>query len=162
MNTPLSHLQDAQKLTSDAYVDLYRLVLRNDPVTFRFKANNTVTWQGNTYEGMPISFSGEKRNSDGEQNKSALRIVNPYGIFDDALLNNKIDMAVVTRYRLLSAHVDSNVNIYQQRMWRVMKVVEWISGQSVTLELWNMTDGVNFMIPGRMYIPPEFPMVSFD
>lgn len=160
MTTPISHVRESEKLTADALVDLYQLTLKNAPVVFRFKNNNTVTWRGNTYEGMACELVGDTRSADGEETRPVLRIMNPLGVFNMPAMAGDLDLAVLTRRRLLRDHMENNADIYEQRMWYVGQVRELISGQSVTLELRNMTEGANFQIPVRMYIPPEFPLVS--
>lgn len=159
-NTPVTHLEEAQKLTADALVDLYTVILKSDPIIFRFKADDTVSWQGQTYEGMACRMTGDSRSSDGEESRPTLQVMNPLGIFNSAAVQGKLDLATVIRRRALRQHVLDNVGIYEQRMWYVGRIRELISGQSITFELRNMTEGANFQIPCRMYIPPEFPMVS--
>lgn len=159
-NTPYSHIEESQKLTADAPIDLYQITLKNKPVTFRFKNNNTVTWRGNEYEGIACQLTGDTRLADGEESRASFRIMNPFGVFNMPALAGDIDLAVVTRKRVLLQHIESNANIFEQRMWYVGRVAELISGQSITLELRNMTEGPGFQIPVRMYIPPEFPMVT--
>jgi phage-related protein len=160
MTAPVSHLQEAQKLTADSQVDLYKVQLVNQPVIFRFKDGESLTWLGDYYEGMACSMSGDTRSGDGEESKPILRVMNPLGIFNYSAINGDLEKAVVTRRRVLRQHVDSNANIYEQRMWYVGRVRELISGQSITFELKNMTEGPNFQIPVRMYLPPEFPFVT--
>jgi hypothetical protein len=86
--------------------------------------------------------------------------MNPFGIFNSAAKKGQIDRATVIRRRVLRRHVEADVNIFEQRMWYVGRVRELISGQSISLELRNMTEGANFQIPCRMFIPPDFPMVT--
>lgn len=159
-SAPVSHLEEAQKLTADGLVDLYTISLKNDPVIFRFKNDDTLSWQGNTYEGMACRSSGDTRSSDGEESRPTLQVMNPLGIFNRAAIEGKLDLATVIRRRVLRQHVLDNVNIYEQRMWYIGRIRELISGQSITFELRNMTEGANFQIPCRMFIPPEFPLVS--
>lgn len=158
---PLEHKQEAQKLTADGQVDLYTIMLKNQPVVFRFKNDNTVTWQGQLYEGMATRMTGDSRSADGEESRPLLQIMNPFGIFNSAAKKGQIDQATVIRRRVLSRHVEADINIFEQRMWYVGRVRELISGQSISLELRNMTEGANFQIPCRMFIPPAFPMVTF-
>lgn len=160
MSGPVTHVSEAEKLTADALVDLYQLNLVDGVTIFRFKNNDSVVWQGNEYEGMACKLSGDTRTADGEEQRPALVIMNPYGIFNMPALAGDLDFAVLTRRRLLREHLDANTNIYQQRMWYVGRVRDLISGQSITLELRNMTEGPNFQIPVRMYTPPEFPLVT--
>jgi phage-related protein len=159
-STPYSHIEESQKLTADAQIDLYQITLKNKPVTFRFKNNNTVTWRGNEYEGMACQVSGDTRIADGEESRASMQIMNPFGIFNMPALAGDLDLAVVTRKRVLLQHIESNANIFEQRMWYVARVSKVIAGQSIDLELRNMTEGPGFQIPVRMYIPPEFPMVT--
>lgn len=161
MTSPYTHIVESQKLTdADAPIDLFTITLKNLPVTFRFKNNNTVIWRGNEYEGMACNLTGDTRTADGEETRANLRILNPFGIFNHPAQQGDLDLAVVTRKRVLQQHIDSNADIYEQRMWYVGRVAELISGQSISLELRNMTEGPGYQIPVRMYIPPEFPLVS--
>lgn len=160
MTGPVSHLEEAQLLTADAPVDLYKMVVNVGGAIFRFKNNDTVTWQGDQFTGMAIRMTGDTQSADGEESRPTIQIMNPLGIFNDAIMTGKVEKSIITRYRVLRRHIDNDSNIKQQRMWYVGRVKELISGQSVTLELRSMTEGPNFQIPVRMYIPPEFPTVS--
>jgi phage-related protein len=135
-------------------------MLKNQPVIFRFKTDNTVTWQGQLYEGMATRMTGDTRSADGEESRPILQVMNPFGIFNKAALQGQLDQATVIRRRVLRDHVEKDVNISEQRMWYVGRIRELISGQSITFELRNMTEGANFQVPCRMFIPPEFPMVT--
>lgn len=160
MTTPLTHLEESQKLTADAPIDLYEVTLKHTPVVFRFKNNNTVIWRGNEYEGMACRLQGDTRLADGEESRASLTVLNPFGIFNIPAIAGDLDLATVVRKRVLLGHLESNANIFEQRMWYVGRISELISGQSITLELRNMTEGASYQIPVRMYIPPEFPMVT--
>lgn len=160
MSYPVEHLQDAMKLTADAEVHLYTMTLVTSPVIFRFKNNDTVTWQGDVYEGMAISMPGDKRSSDEEESRPTLRVINPDGIFNKPAMDGDLDRAIITRKTVLREHIEQDINIYTQRMWYVDHVKELISGQTIGLELRVMTDLPNVQLPYRQYIPPEFPTVS--
>jgi phage-related protein len=131
-------------------------------MTLRYSASKitTVSWQGNTYEGMACQISGDRRSADIEESRATLQIMNPVGVFNLPAMNGDLDLAVLTRKRILREHLEDDINIFQQRMWYVGQVKELISGQSITLELRNMSEGPNFQIPVRMYTPPEFPLVT--
>lgn len=160
MTNPASHLIESQLLTADGEVDLFKLVVNVGGAIMYFKNDDTVTWQGNTYTGMAVRMTGDTISADGEESRPTVQIMNPFGVFNDAVMTGKIEKSIITRSRVLRRHIDNNSNIKQQRMWYVGRVKELISGQSVTLELRSMTEGPNFQIPVRMYIPPEFPTVS--
>jgi lambda family phage minor tail protein L len=160
-NAPIEHLQEAQKLQADAEVDLFYVKLKNLPVEFRFKGEDTITWQGKKYEGMACKLTGDSQSADGEESRPLLQVMNPFGIFNSAAKKGQLDLATVIRYRVLRGNLDADINIATRRMWYVGRIRELISGQSISLELRNMTEGANFQIPCRMFIPPDFPMVSF-
>ncbi|CCV12927.1 hypothetical protein [Mesorhizobium sp. STM 4661] len=160
MTAPISHLSEAQKLTADAQVDLYQIKLRNEDTFIRFKEGNTKTWQGNIYEGMSVKISGDTRTADGEESRPQLVVMNPMGVFNLAAKRNDLDLAFVTRRRVLLTNLEADVNLFEQRMWQIGRVPQLISGQSITFELKNLTEGANFQIPVRIYMPPEFPTVS--
>lgn len=159
MSTPSSHILEGRKLTADALVDLFQLTLKSGAI-YRFKDSQSVTWQSNLYEGLACRLSGDTRTADGEESRATLQILNPVGVFNIPAMTGELDLAVLTRKRLLRSHVEANTNLYEQRMWYVGQVKELISGQTITLELRNMTEGANYQIPVRMFIPPEFPLVS--
>lgn len=160
MTAPLSHLQDSLKLTGDGRVHLFELRLPQYSTVFRFKNNNTVTWQGHTYEGLPCQLQGDGQHADEQEARPTLRVMNPLGLFNDAVLSGKLYRAILTRRAVLLQHLNSNVNIFQQRMWYVERPKEMVSGQFVSLDLRSMTEGPNFSVPARQFLPPEFPLVT--
>jgi len=160
MTAPASHITESHKLTLDALVDLFEVQLAALPVIWRFKDDGEATWQGNTYEHWPCQFTGDERTADAKEARPKLRIVNPEGVFNSFVMGGNVERATVIRRRLLRRHLASNSNIYEQRIWYVSRIPEMISGQAVTLELRNMSEGPRFMIPVRQFIPPEFPFVT--
>jgi lambda family phage minor tail protein L len=157
---PTTHLEEAQKLEADALVDLFELYLKNSSTVLRFKNENSVTWGGKLYEGAAVKLSGDARSADAEETRASLRIMNPEGLFNAVAFSGALDMATLIRKRVLLQHLDGNVQIFQQRMWYISRITEVITNQSLTVELRNMSEGPTFMIPARMFIPPEFPTVS--
>ncbi|WP_375263922.1 hypothetical protein [Palleronia sp.] len=160
MSIPEQHLDEGLKLTADAEVELFTIKLVSSPVIFHFKNNNTVTWQGTVYEGLPCSMSGDMRSASEEEGRPSLRVVNPEGIFNKPAIDGMLDRAIVTRKTVLFQHIESNTNVFRQRMWYVERVKELVSGQMLGLELRSMTDLPGFQIPVRIFMPPEFPTVS--
>src|SRR5690606_6307400 len=106
-------LREAQKLTADALVDLYQINLKFKPVTYLFKDGDTVTWQTKEYEGTAVRLTGDQRAADGEEARPSLQIMNPLGVFNKIALDGDLDMAVVTRKRVLRDHIDRDVNIFE-------------------------------------------------
>lgn len=157
---PASHLEESLKLTADALVDLFSIQLVTKPVTIRVKNDNTVTWQGNTYEGWPIQLSGDKMTADGEESRPSLIFANPYGAFNRFAQDGDLERATVIRRRVLREALEQDVGIFQQHMWYVSRVREVKSGEAITLELKQLTEGPLFKLPVRKYMPPEFRQVS--
>lgn len=160
MSVPRSHAEESLKLTSDAEVDLYELTFPQTGVGVRFKNNNTVTWQGQIWEGIPCQLGGESYSADGQEARPVLTLVNPEGIFNEPVMDKLLYRATLVRKRVLLQHIESNANIYVQRTWFIERPKELVSGQMVSFELRSMTEGPNFQIPARMFIPPEFPNVA--
>lgn len=161
MSAPLDHLYEGEKLTADALVDLFQITLRDRQTIFRFRDGPSTTWQGHVYEGLACLLSGDERTAEGEESRPNLRLLNPVGVFNKPIREGLVERAIVIRRRLLRQHVENDVNIFEQRMWYVGRIRELISGQSLTLELRNMSEGPNYQIPVRMYTPDAgFPFVS--
>lgn len=158
-NRPIEHLREAEKLTADALIDLYEIQLRTESATIRVKNDSPATYLGQFYEGFPIEITGESRSAEDEEARPRLRVMNPEGVFNSLVRQKLLDRATVIRRRVLLQHLEQDVAIFQQRMWYVSRISEVLAGQSVQMELRSMTEGPNFMIPARMYMPPSFPMV---
>jgi hypothetical protein len=71
-----------------------------------------------------------------------------------------VELARVTRWKVLQQHLDANANIFTKRVWIAGRVSACTS-QLLELELRSPLDGPTWVIPGRSYQPPEFPFVSF-
>lgn len=158
---PASHITDAQKLIADAEVNLYQLYPLSGG-TIYFKNDNDVTWLGNTYEGLPISLSGEKWSSDtstptprlviGQDNIDLL----PFkGLIHDGYLEG----ARLVRYTVLLANLTANLNFKQVTNFRI-KRVESYSRTKITLVLSTASGATNQSYPFRQYVPPAFPWVE--
>ncbi|WP_353645772.1 hypothetical protein [Mesorhizobium sp. WSM2239] len=152
-------MADAQKLTADAHIDLFEIQLRTEPVTLRFTDSITRTWQGNLYEMFGIAISGEKRSAEDEESRPTLQVINPEGLFNSLVRQRLLDRATIIRRRVLLAHIEADVPIFQQRMWYVSRIADVTAGQSITMELRSMSEGPNVRLPARQFIPPDFPMV---
>ena len=143
LNLPREHLIENEKLIADGYVDLFEIKLKNNTYLF-LKNNNTVEWQGKTWQGIPLSFEGYSSSS----NDSLSRHIR------DGLLNR----ATITRYRVLYQNILNNVNIFQSQTWIVWNTPSF-NNKFINFELRTTLDGPNFVVPARQYLPPEFPCV---
>jgi len=160
MSYPTTHLEDAQKLTADGIVELFEITL-GDGSVLRLKLNDDVTWQGNSYEGIHIKISGTSRSSDDEKIRPKLTIANPDGVFSFYVGQGHLDAATIVRYRVLRTHIDTDQNIFRKETWKVRRPVV-VNKTVIVLELRNQLDGQFFLVPYRMYIPPEFKQVSLS
>lgn len=155
---PQSHRENNEKLVSDGYVHLFEIKLRNGEYLY-FKENNTVKWQGRTWTGIPMAFEGYSSASGESLSRPTLSIANPEGSFSTFIRDGILLRSVITRYSVLYQDILNDNNIYQKKVWVAWNVPQ-LSRDMLQLELRNPMDGVNFDVPARMYLPPEFPSVT--
>lgn len=149
---------DRVKLTADGIVELVRVELATGGTLF-LKNNDTVTWQGHSWEGVAMQFQGYANSSDEELSRPTLSIANPDGILSQYILNGALEKSVVKRIRVLRANLLANQNIFEQQSWYISRVVS-VNKTMAVFELRNPIDGPNFQCPARMYLPPDFPAVQ--
>lgn len=163
---PEEHLEDAQKLLADGIVQLYEIKLSNNTY-LHLKSDNSVSWNGYDWQGIPILFEGYSSAQGDTYSRPTLSIANPDGVFSTSVLPTDgysyglLDRAVVNRYIVLYDDLVNNRPIYQKKTW-IIWFIKTINKNIIQVELRNPMDGVNFDVPARMYIPPEFPFVSLD
>lgn len=155
---PIEHATENLKLEARAYVDLFQVWLKTGARLY-LKANNNVTWQGHEYEGMGLKITGVGTSSDSAATRPQFTVVNPKGIFSPLIRDGELNRAGVHRYRVLRPHVDADMAVYQLQSWIVMRI-QLVTKANIVMELRDMTDGPSFTTPARMYIPPDFPLVS--
>lgn len=156
---PAEHITDAQKLDADGYVYLYQITLADRVTKIYQKPNNTVTWQGDTYEGVPIELTGVARHADDETSRPKLMLYNPLNVFSALVDRGLLEGGIVTRYKVLKTHLDLDLPLYRREQWKLSRVAS-VKRNFIACELRDMLDGQIFSTPPRMYIPPDFPAVS--
>jgi lambda family phage minor tail protein L len=158
---PQSHIDDAYKLDGDAKVDLFKIVLNQTAgsTVICLTAKQEVTWQGMTFESIPVSLAQEGTNATGEWKRPKFTLANPDGIWSAFIAQGKLDGAQITRYRVLKPHVDTDTGIYQMNTWRISKPLS-LNKTMAVFELRSPLDGQQFLLPGRAFYPPEYPHVS--
>lgn len=173
-SVPSEHLEDAQKLIADGIVQLYEIKLINNTYLY-FKADNSVRWNGNDWLGLPVLFEGYSSAQGDSYARPTLSIANPDYIneqdgnarssLSSLVLPTKeypyglLNRAIVNRYIVLYDDLINDRPIYQKKTW-VIWFIKTINRNMIQVELRNPMDGVNFDVPARMYIPPEFPFVT--
>lgn len=157
---PQEHIEDAHKLEADGRIDLWALSPALGSTVY-FKPDNDATWQGIFYKGLPLKLEGEKFSVDGGWVPPKLQIGQPdidISSFKALLFDGYVDGATLVRYRVLREHLEADVDIKQERTYRV-KRVESYSRTSITLQLATYSDSLGFSMPHRLYMPPAFPSV---
>jgi lambda family phage minor tail protein L len=159
LTTPTTHLVDSQKLSGDAYLELFEVTLNNASKLYLCNSKPR-TWKGQAYEFIPIKLDSVQRSADSEMSRPKAVLANPDGIFSAAVSAGTLDNAVIKRFRLLEEDLLANPNTdnYRYQTWRVRRVMT-LSRDGIQLELRDHIDGQFFQVPGRMYIPPEFKQV---
>lgn len=158
MTVPAQHLADAHKLTADAYVDLFHIIL-NTGAHIYLKDKDEVTWQGITWEAIPCQLKGVGQHVSEEVSRPTFMVANPENAFTAYVHSGALNRALVMRLRVLRQHLLTNQNIYRQQTWSVTRIAS-VDKNGIVMELRDQLDGPNAIIPARMFIPPEFPTVS--
>ncbi len=161
MTYPVEHIADAHLLQADAEIHLFEITTL-DGVKIYLKADAPVTWQGHTYEGIPLVFTPGRRSSTASSDRATL-VAGDEGVsmlpvkplvFDKALDGAEVKHSVVLR-----AHIESNQNIAFTERYRVKQVPSY-GRTSVTLELAKWVDAMGLAFPVRQFLPPAFPTVQ--
>ena len=155
---PESHKIENEKLVADGCVDLFQVVLKNNTNLY-LKNNNTVNWQGKSWQGIPLSFEGYSSSSTEELSRPSLSIANPNGAFSTYIRDGLLNRAVLYRYRVLYKDILEDNNVYQKQTWIVWSTPS-LTNKYIQFELRTTLDGPNFVVPARQYLPPEFPCVK--
>ena len=156
---PISHTEDALKLTSDAQVYLWEIRLRDGSKVF-IRNGPKVTWQGDVYENLPIILSGEELTADDRTPRPSLKVFNPQKIFGPMAHQGKFELATVIRREVLQQNLLADLNIHVPRVWIIGQILSCTS-RSLDVQLRSPTDGPNMNVPYRYYGPPDFPTVTF-
>lgn len=162
-NIPAEIRQSVYELSPEALVTLYRLRIPDllGDVMIYFTPQQEVTWLGTVYDSVPCTLSGVFQNSDGEMSRPRLTIANPSGVFSSYVQDGKLDGAEISQYQVRCSDVINNIDVKITRLWRIARVAA-LNRQLITLELRNILDGHDFVLPPRVFAPPEFPHVSLD
>lgn len=158
---PAEQIADAHKLTADAQVDLFKLTAVGGASIY-FKSDNDVTWQGNTYYGLPLQFTGENTSAQTGSPQPRLT-VGQEGInlsfFKPMIFDKTIDGATVTRSTILLDDLVNNRLVRTLRYYRVRRI-ESYSRSVINLSLATLSDSLGFTLPFRSFVPPAFPAVT--
>lgn len=158
---PIEHITDSQQLSADAELDFYELTPAGQSGVIYFKNDNTMTWKGNEYAGIPLTFSGEVHTADGNavQPQLVLGQTNiDLSVFKGLIYDGSLDGAKIVRHRVLLTHALANQDIKVSRTYRV-KRVDTYSAIQIVLALATFTVTGPSTMPFRQFLPPDFPFV---
>jgi len=155
---PAEQIADAQKLIADGRCYLYEIEMVNGAFV-RLRDGPPVVWNSMSFEELPITVSGAGQSSGEEVFRPKMQIANPEGVFSAYIESGVLERGYVRQYLVLKTHLDANQPIFSMRLWTVGKIVS-LNKNLLVAELRGIGDGPNFVIPGRMFMPPDFPQVS--
>lgn len=160
---PQSHIEESMKLEAQGYVELFKLDLyppNGSTISLFLCPTVDTNWQGKLWNsGIPCSLSGDSYNVSGEETKPKFSIANPNGTFSRYVHQRYTENATVSRYRVLTSHINADLNIFQLNSWRWSKTIS-LGTDMVVAELRGALSGHNFKIPAETYRPPKYPAVS--
>ena len=159
IDAPISHTEDALKLTSDREVHLWEITLRDNTKSY-IRNGPKITWQNKEYENLPIILSGEEWTADDKTNRPSLKIFNPKKIFGPMAHEGKFELATVVRRTVLQQNLLANANIATTSVWIIGQITT-CTARVLDVQLRSPTDGPNMNVPFRFYGPPDFPTVTF-
>lgn len=164
MDFPPSHVTNSLVLTgAEPEIDLWELSPSDGTGLVCFKADNSVTWLGTLYYGLPMSFTGEKDAGGGNGGDSPVIELGQenldLSLFKPLIRNGSLDNAVIVRKTVLLADMLANLDVKVVRSYRI-GVVTGYSRTKVSLMLRHFSGARRATIPFRQYLPPAFPHVS--
>ena len=155
---PPNHVTNALSIEADAYVTLYKLQLVPSGL-ITITAAQQVTWQGVEYENVPCQMSAVASYANEQVSRPRLEVGNPDGAYSPLVAQGALEGALLTRYRVLRDDLLADRNIYISHMWKVARVAN-LTRNRVSLELRELGDGPNFVVPAQTFSPPIFPVVN--
>ncbi|HQT80195.1 MAG TPA: hypothetical protein PLD10_24410 [Rhodopila sp.] len=157
-SVPATHLTEALKLEAEGYVDLFKIVFYQSS-TLYIKSDNTVSWNGQVWEGIALKLTGVASYGDTQVSRPKLQLQNPDAIWSPFVSEGVLEGAMVTRYRVLNSDLAANNPVYISQTWQVGRVMS-CTRLYIIMELRSLIDAPNFLIPARLFAPPAFPTVS--
>jgi len=161
-NIPVEHVTDSHQLVADARIDLFEMTPSGGSGVVRFKNENTVTWRGNEYSGVPLQISGEKKTSDSGLVMPTLTIGQEnidLSLFKPLVYDGYLDNAIIVRITVLLDNLINNRLIRELQTYRV-KTVQSYGRSQIVLQLATLSDSLGFEMPYRQFLPPDFPSVQ--
>jgi phage-related protein len=155
---PVTHVEHATRLEADGFVHLFLLHLRSG-AKVRMVNGRTVTWDGATWHGMACQLVGVAVHAEEQNARPRFQVQNPDGVFSALMGQRLLDGARLERRRVLAGDLAAGAGFYVSQSWRVGRVSR-VTRIGIELELRDITDNPNFVIPSVLFTPPDFPVVK--
>jgi phage-related protein len=159
---PTEHIDDSLKLLADGEVVLFEITPSDGTGVLRVKPDNDVEWLGNTYVGIPIQLTGEKKQSDTGFANPRLTIGQEnvdLSLFKPLIADGSLDNAKITKITVLLDNLRANRDVKEIMTYRV-KQVQGYSSIQITLLLATYSDSLGFELPIMAYDQPDFQAVQ--
>lgn len=162
-NTSAKISAEAQSLTPDNLISLYEIDLSHIGLGIvRFTQSiagpySIVSWGGNQYYPWPIEIEGIEKKTEGSAARPTIKAAAILPEMSALLIGAHLQGARLSRIRTFRRFLDdgaepSVVDHFPIDYYRIERVSEWVSGQSVTLELANPLDIEQAYFPKRQII----------
>lgn len=146
--------QDAFELNGGAIVSLFELVL-TDGTLFRMSPKRSYVWRGDLYEDVPCHLTQVQKNAGGERSRPRFSVVNPGGMFTEAVQARHLEGARLTRRRILLQDLENDLEAAVSHTVRVSRIVT-MNKEMIVAECRHPLDMAAFSLPHRSFRPPEF------
>ncbi|WOF44371.1 hypothetical protein KNJ79_05410 [Sphingopyxis indica] len=161
---PPEQIADAHLLEADGEIFLYEISPSEGSGTVRIKADNTVSWRGNDYEGLPLKWEGESYSADGTVARPTLTIGDEQinlMVLKPLLFDGTIDGGTLVRHRILLDDLLNDRLVTTTDEYRIQRVTGYSRSQ-IGLALARQADALNFSLPFHQYYSPDFPSVNIS
>lgn len=155
---PASHLIANEKLEGEAYFDLFEIHLKPSGVIYLHN-NSVVEWQSNEYTGWSLRFNAIAQHATEERSRPTFSLMNIDGAFNQFVQENAFNKAQLKRYRVLKQHIVADSAVYQERVWLLWNP-RLLNNNLLEFEVRSFSDGQNFTVPARKFMPPDWSYVS--
>lgn len=156
---PTEQIEDANKISADGRVFLYEMEMAGTAALIRVRNGPQVTWNSMTFEELGVTVTGKGQSAGEEVFRPKMQVANPEGIFSSYIASGELERSLVREWTVLRTHLDANQPIYSMRLWTVGKILN-LNKNLLVMELREIGDGPNFILPGRIFMPPDFSQVS--
>ena len=129
-----------------------------DPVAVFMCDQTDIMWNGVTWFRSPFEIRGEGYSADQENARPNLILPNEERRFSYFAESGDLDGARVTLYEVHPDEINTQQAIVRHY---ILARVSSDNRMQISFELRTPSDGPNFKLPARRFMPPEFTTVKF-